>query len=375
MRFLALALTTALAAGIAATTAPAAGHGLPSRPVLRATGTVTALAAAGPNVAVAVNDTRAGSCVLRVADLLHGGAFRRLAGPQQCQRSAGGSLARVDAIALGRKTMAITVLDSPSPHGETLSLSTGPIASATPLRPFGSPWGWSDSSADVPAGQGPLGCAQTAAQGGGVIALVAGPNRLALDNFGGATPACARAAGQTATTHLTLRDASRSTLTLPGSWSLLATDGRRLLLAGLDDNGVPTGQLSLRSLSGAALPTPQVPASAVRSASSGWLVPGAVILRTGGQIQAWPTGKRSWTIAGMQGESATVANGRLLYVHGTTVRVRRISDGRDRLIAALPTPRAKVAVGSFGLAVALDKRGSAEVYRLPWRTIDAVLPA
>jgi len=313
MRFLALALTTTLAAAIAATTAPAAGHGLPSRPVLRATGTVTALAAAGPNVAVAVNDTRAGSCVLRVADLLHGGAFRRLSGPQQCQRSAGGSLARVDAIALGRKTMAITVLDSPSPHGETLSLSTGPIASAMPLRAFGSPWGWSDSSADVPAGQGPLGCAETAVQGGGVIALVAGPNRLALDNFGGKTPACARAAGQNATTRITLR--------------------------------------------------------------SGWLVPGALILRTGGQIQACATGKRSWTIAGMQGESATVASGRLLYVHGTTPRVRRISDGRDRLLAALPAARAKVAAGSFGLAVALDKRGSAEVYRLPWRTIDAVLPA
>ena len=77
----------------------------------------------------------------------------------------------------------------------------------------------------------------------------------------------------------------------------------------------------------------------------------------------------------MQGESATVANGRLLYVHGTTLRLRRISDGRDRLLAALPAARAKVAAGSFGLAVALDKRGSAEVYRLPWRTIDAVLPA
>jgi hypothetical protein len=375
MRFLVLALTTALAAGFAATTAPAAGRGLPSRPALRATGTVTALAAAGPNVAVAVNDPRSGSCVLRAADLLHGGAFRSLASPQQCQRSAGGSLARVDAIALGRKTMAITVLDSPSPHGDTLSLATGSIASKTALRAFGSPWGWSDSSAGVPAGQGPIGCAQTAVRGGGVIALVAGPNRLALDNFGGTVPACARAAGPAATTRVTLRDAGRSTLSLAGSWSLLATDGHRLLLAALDDNGVPTGQLSLRSLSGAALPTPQVPASAVRSATSGWLVPGAVVLRTGGQIQAWPTGKSSWTIAGMQGESATVANGRVLYVKGKTLRVRRIGDGRDRLLAALPAPRAKVAAGSFGLAVAVDKRGSAEVYRLPWRTIDAVLPA
>ena len=56
------------------------------------------------------------------------------------------------------------------------------------------------------------------------------------------------------------------------------------------------------------------------------------------------------------------------------MRVRRIRDGRDRLLTGLPVNQAELAAGSFGLAVAVDT-GRVRLYRLPWRTIDGVLPA
>jgi hypothetical protein len=74
---------------------------------------------------------------------------------------------------------------------------------------------------------------------------------------------------------------------------------------------------------------------------------------------------------------ATVAYGRVVYVRGNTLRVRPIRGGADRRVLALPGGSKLVAAGSFGVALAVQ-RGSenprTSVHRIPWRTIDAVLP-
>jgi hypothetical protein len=55
--------------------------------------------------------------------------------------------------------------------------------------------------------------------------------------------------------------------------------------------------------------------------------------------------------------------------------VRRIADGVDRALVALPVRNTLLAAGSFGLAVALVTDAKTAVYRLPWRTIDQTLPS
>ena len=56
--------------------------------------------------------------------------------------------------------------------------------------------------------------------------------------------------------------------------------------------------------------------------------------------------------------------------------MRRLRDGRDRLLARVPLADAELAAGSFGLALAVATNGpEVRLHRLPWRTIDGVLPA
>jgi hypothetical protein len=55
------------------------------------------------------------------------------------------------------------------------------------------------------------------------------------------------------------------------------------------------------------------------------------------------------------------------------LRVRRVRGGADRALLRLPTTEALVAAGSFGVAIATGTE-TTRVYRLPWRTIDRVLP-
>ena len=81
----------------------------------------------------------------------------------------------------------------------------------------------------------------------------------------------------------------------------------------------------------------------------------------------------AWTIGGVG--DATVAEGRLLYVKGRVIRVRRIRDGVDRALVTLPESDALIAAGSTGLAVAIENAKGTNVYRLPWRVIDLTLAA
>ena len=64
-----------------------------------------------------------------------------------------------------------------------------------------------------------------------------------------------------------------------------------------------------------------------------------------------------------------------MYVRGRMLRARRLKGGPDRLIMKLPLPDSYVAAGSFGVAVQTGTVSEhAAVYRIPWRTIDTVLP-
>jgi hypothetical protein len=65
----------------------------------------------------------------------------------------------------------------------------------------------------------------------------------------------------------------------------------------------------------------------------------------------------------------------VLYLRKRTIRVRRIRGGADRPLMLVPTVNALLGAGSFGLAVGIGGESRSQVYRVPWRTIDRVLPA
>jgi hypothetical protein len=82
-----------------------------------------------------------------------------------------------------------------------------------------------------------------------------------------------------------------------------------------------------------------------------------------------------WTISGLGPvPEAGIALDRLFYLSGRVVRVRRLRDQRDRPLLVLPRAGARLAPGSFGLAVALSSNAATTVYRIRWRTIDRVVP-
>jgi hypothetical protein len=319
-------------------------------------GYVAALAASGARVGVA---TLSDSCVIRVAELARATTPTTVkTSALPCSRAQDGSDANVEDLWLGKTTAAATVVDSPSPHGESYTLWTGPLPQG-PLRRVGSEWSWTDS--DRPPS---FGCARAVAAGGGVIAETTVPNRLGVEQGLESRPACRGGA----TTKITLTGAARAQTVVGGSWTVLATDGKFLALARLDDQGVQTGELSLVGLDGKLVGMPQTDANAAKQATGGWLTPDGLILRTRTQISA-----PDWTIRGVT--DATVAEGRLLYVQGRVLRVRRLRDGVDRPLRVLPRKGALVATGAFGLAVAVDNGRRTSVYRLPWHLIDATLPA
>ena len=119
------------------------------------------------------------------------------------------------------------------------------------------------------------------------------------------------------------------------SVAALSTSRSRAPFYALD--GIPSG-------------TPSLTAARVRDASRVWLTPDGVVLAVGATI-AGP----HWAVRGVR--SATVAEGRLVYVKGNALYVRRISDGEDRLLLPLPHSVAgpivsfSVAAGSFGIAL------------------------
>jgi hypothetical protein len=318
-------------------------------------GHLEGLAASGSRVAFVVADGGSG-CRIRVADLAGATKPATVVAALPCRQDRDGPDASVSDLRLGRTSLAATVRYSPSPHGDTYSLWTG--QQTGPLRPLGSEWGWTDSSA--PPG---FGCARVVAAGGGVIASAQVPNRLAVEQGLADNPACP----QGTTTQIALTGAARDHVTVTGSWTLLATDGKRFALARLDDSGLPTGELSLVGLDGKPLQTPQADPVAVKAAIGGWLAPEGLVLRTKAGISG-----PGWTLGGVG--AATVAEGRLIYVKGTMIRVRRIRNGVDRPLIALQESGALVAAGSSGLAVAIENAKGTSVYRLPWRVIDLTLP-
>jgi hypothetical protein len=335
-----VAATLVAAAVVASTQASA----LPP-PSFRLAWYPSALAAAGPRVAVAASD-----CRILVAALAADSKPVAVRAPKQC-RDRESDVALWD-LRLGRAALAVTTIDAPSPHGESYALWTGPLPRG-PLRQQGDDWGWTDSS--VPH---TFGCAWSIAAGGGVIAFAQVPNLL-----GPFEPACP--AGPTS--KIILRGAAPAQLTVAGSWSILATDGRRLALARLDRVGRETGELALFDLRGKRLAAPKVARAVVKSAFQGWLAPEGLILETGRGVSG-----PGWTVRGVR--AATVALGRLIYLKGRTVRVRRLRGGADRALLKLPTSRALLAAGSFGLAIATGTEDSSTVFRVPWRTIDRTLP-
>jgi hypothetical protein len=354
MRVIRAALVLSAVAVAVAAPAAQASAVLP-QPRFSEPGHLEGLAASGARVAFVVADGVSG-CKIRVANLAGATKPATAAAALPCRQDRDGSDASVSELRLGRTSLAATVLYSPSPHGDTYSLWTG--QQAGPLRLFGSDWGWTDSSA--PPG---FGCAQAVAAGGGVIAAAQVPNRLAVEQGLADKPACV----QGTTTQITLNGAAGEHVFVAGSWTLLATDGKRLALARLDESGLPTGELSFVGLDGKPRQTPQVDPASVKTAIGGWLAPEGLVLRTKAGISG-----PGWTIGGVG--DATVAEGRLVYVKGKMIRVRRIRDGVDRALISLPGTGALVAAGSSGLAIATENAKGTSVYRLPWRIIDLTLP-
>lgn len=340
----------AIAAGIVTGAQPSA---LPA-PSFRVPGQVTALAAAGPRVAVATTGGRS-SCLIRVAALASGRAPTAVAPPRSCRDEE--ATIWVDDLWLGRSALVAQTIDSPSPHGELYELWTGTLPRG-PLRERGA-WGWTDSNPDEPA----AGCAWSVAAGGGVIAMVQVPNRLGIVNGVADEPTCPARP----TARITLVGASPSTVTVPGSWNILATDGKRLALARLGADGAQTGELALFDVRGTRLRAPAVSRAVVRAAYAGWLTPDGLVLETRRGLYG-----SGWSVAGAA--LATVAEGRVFYLERRAIHVRRTRGRADRILTSVRDPNVQFAAGSFGLAVATTSRGVTTLRRIPWRTIDRTMP-
>ena len=122
----------------------------------------------------------------------------------------------------------------------------------------------------------------------------------------------------------------------------------------------------------------------VKDAISGWLAPEGLVLallRRSGQDLVWDVAGPGWRLRNVDRSETSVGYGRLLYLRGNTLRVRRIRDGADRPVLTVPRRGEKyLAAGSFGLAIGIETQNDSEeyhtsVYRIGWRVIDAALPA
>jgi len=318
-------------------------------PSFRAPGYPLDLSGAGSKLAVVT-----AYCAVRVANFATQRSPTALKAPGPCQDPE--ASAGTNGVWLGRNAIVVQTIDAPSPHGERDAIWAGPLPRG-PLRQLGDDWGWTDS--DVPGG---FGCAWSVASGGGVIAAAAVPNTLAVSAGIDDKPVCP--AGPT--TRIRLLGAGRSSVTVPGSWSILGTDGKRLALVRLDASATPTGELGVFALDGKRLATPAVTRATVKIAYHGWLTPDGLVVETRRGVVT-----PRWSVRA--GGSVAVGYGRVFYVKGRTLHVRRVRGGPDRPLVTVPSSEALIAAGSFGVAIATGQDNTA-VYRLPWRTIDSVLP-
>jgi hypothetical protein len=257
----------------------------------------------------------------------------------------------VDDLWLGRTAIAAETYDSPSPHGEAFELYTGPRPSG-PLRLHG---GWSWTYSDTPFGSG---CAWAVVAGGGVIAAARTPHRLGWDHgLDQESPACPSHGSTT----IDLSGALPARLAVPGIHAPLATDGKRVLLAELDENGARTGKVSLLDLAGTPLPGPRIDPALVKIAASVWLTPDGLVIdsRRGCRESGGACHARA---------AVTVGLGRVVYQAGRRLRVHRVKGGPDPLLLMLPRGEPLLAAGSTGVAIAVGTDEAFKLYRIPWRT-------
>jgi len=253
---------------------------------------------------------------------------------------------------LGRNLVVEENLISPSPHGDTYELWGGPPGK---LHQIGSEWGWTDS--DEPP---TYGCDRMVAAGSGVVAITPVANGL------GDSTACT---GRTST-QVILEGGLDRKLTVSGAWGAIATNGRRTALVGFDPSGNRTTQLAIIDASGRSLGVPRFSPKDIRNAFQGWFTPVGLFLDTNRGLIG--PGSR---LAVRPHSALTIGEGRAVYVRGRLLRVRRLKGGPDRVLLKLPDADDYVAAGSFGVAVMTGVTSAhMAVYRIPWRTIDRVLP-
>ena len=196
-----------MVAAVVVASASAAGAGLPP-PIMRGDG--QALAASGSHIAAAA------TCDVRVADI--GSKPKLLERYGYCREDRFDSA--VIGLWLGKKTIVEDVLISPSPHGDTYQLWSGPLRGS--LHQIGGDWGRTDS--DEPP---TYGCDRMVASGGGVVASAPVANDL------GDGSACTGATS----TKVTLAGAVNRTFTLAGAWGPIAANSKRVALVEFDSSG------------------------------------------------------------------------------------------------------------------------------------------
>jgi hypothetical protein len=322
--------------------AGAAGSSLPP-PLFKAADQGTALASSGARVAGAA------ACDVRVADA--GKKPRLLKRYGFCREDPFESV--TIGLWLGKNTIVVENVLSPSPHGDGYEIWVGPPRGA--LHQSGDQWGWTDSS-EPPT----YGCDRMIAAGGGLVVISPVVNDL------GDGISCA----DHASTPLVLKGALDRKLMVNGAWGALATNGRRIALAGFDTAGKRTTELAVIDVAGRRLATPAFAPKDIRSAYRGWFTPVGLFLDTKRGL----VGPHSRLLVTGYSD-LTIAEGRALYVRGRQLRARRLKGGPDKLVMKLPMVDSYVAAGSFGVAVLIGTVSShSAVYRIPWRTIDRVLP-
>jgi len=328
---------------VAAVVVASASAGSLPPPLFRAAGQGTALASSGPRIAAAA------SCDVRVVDAGSKPTLVKRFGYCREDRFESATIG----LWLGKNTIVEENVLSPSPHGDSYELWVGRPRGT--LHQLGGEWGWTDS------GEPPTyGCDRVVAAGGGVVAITPVPN-----NLGDATACTGHAS-----TQIVLKGAVDKKLTIAGAWGVLATNGKRIALGGFDSSVKRTAELAIVDLDGRRLGTPHFAAGDVQRAYRGWFTPAGLFLDT----------KRGLVGPGsrllVDGYSdITIGEGRAIYIRGRQLRGRRLKGGADRLIMKLPFPDSYVAAGTYGVAVqtgTVSERNA--VYRIPWSTIDQVVP-
>ena len=77
-----------------------------------------------------------------------------------------------------------------------------------------------------------------------------------------------------------LKGAVGKKVTIAGAWGALATNGKRIALAGFDSSGKRTSELAVIDLNGRRLGAPTFAANDIRNAYRGWFTPVGLFLDT-----------------------------------------------------------------------------------------------